>query len=43
MSFKGRFLADGAAGTLRARSQLHKKGHRYYPCDSGTVAWTARP
>ncbi len=43
VTFKGRFMADGAAGTLRARSQLHKKGHRYYPCDSGTIAWAARP
>ena len=24
MTFKGRFLADGAVGTLRARSQLRK-------------------
>jgi hypothetical protein len=42
MNFKGRFLADGAVGTLRARSTLHKKGKRYYPCDSGTQAWAAR-
>jgi hypothetical protein len=42
VSFKGRFVADGAVGTLRARSQLYKKGHRYYPCDSGTQAWAAR-
>jgi hypothetical protein len=43
VSFKGRFLADGAVGTLRARSQLRKKGKRYFPCDSGTQAWAARP
>jgi hypothetical protein len=43
VSFKGRFLADGAVGTLRARSQLRKKGKRYYPCDSGTQTWAARP
>jgi hypothetical protein len=42
MTFSGRFVADGAVGTLRARSQLRKKGHRYYPCDSGTINWTAR-
>jgi hypothetical protein len=42
VTFKGRFLADGAVGTLRARSQLRKKGHRYYPCDSGTIKWSAR-
>ena len=42
VTFKGRFLADGAVGTLRARSQLRKAGHRYYPCDSGTVPWSAR-
>jgi hypothetical protein len=41
--FTGRFLADGAVGTMRVRSQLRKRGHRYYPCDSGTVAWAARP
>jgi hypothetical protein len=43
VSFKGRFLADGAVGTLRARSQLRQKGKRYYPCDSGTQTWAARP
>jgi hypothetical protein len=43
VNFTGRFLADGAVGTMRVRSQLREKGHRYYPCDSGTVNWTARP
>jgi hypothetical protein len=43
VNFTGRFLADGAAGTMRVRSQLRKRGHRYYPCDSGTVGWAARP
>ena len=42
VSFKGRFLADGAVGTLRARMQTRKKGKRYYPCDSGTQTWAAR-
>jgi hypothetical protein len=42
VNLTGRFLADGAAGTMRVRSQLRKRGHRYYPCDSGTVAWAAR-
>jgi hypothetical protein len=42
VTFKGRFLADGAVGTLRARSQLRRKGHSYYPCDSGTINWSAR-
>jgi hypothetical protein len=40
--FEGHFLADGAVGTLRARMQTHKKGARYYPCDSGTQTWAAR-
>lgn len=43
VSFKGRFLADGVVGTLRARMQTRKKGHSYYPCDSGTQTWAARP
>ena len=37
VSFKGRFLADGVTGTLRARMQTRKPGKRYYPCDSGTA------
>ena len=41
--FEGRFVADGAVGTLRARMQTRKKGHRYYPCDSGPQTWAARP
>jgi hypothetical protein len=40
--FAGRFLADGATGTLRARMQTRKPGKRYYPCDSGTRTWSAR-
>jgi hypothetical protein len=40
--FEGRFLTDGVVGTLRVRMQTRKKGHRYYPCDSGTQTWTAR-
>jgi hypothetical protein len=43
VSFKGRFLADGVTGTLRARMQTRKKGKSYYPCDSGTQTWAARP
>jgi hypothetical protein len=43
VTFKGRFLADGASGTMRVRSQLRKRGESYYPCDSGTIAWAARP
>ena len=42
MTFTGRFLADGAVGTLRARSQYREKGKRYYPSDSGTQTWAAR-
>jgi hypothetical protein len=43
VTFKGRFLADGAVGTLRARMQTRKKGKSYYPCDSGTQTWAVRP
>jgi hypothetical protein len=42
VNITGRFLADGAVGTLRARMQTRKPGHRYYPCDSGTQSWAAR-
>jgi hypothetical protein len=42
MTFTGRFLSDGAAGTLRIRMQAHKHGTRYSPCDSGTQSWGAR-
>jgi hypothetical protein len=38
----GAFRADGVSGTLRARLRLTKKGHRYYPCASGTQTWAAR-
>jgi len=38
VDFRGRFLADGAVGTLRMT--VSTKG--YKPCRSGTVAWTAR-
>jgi hypothetical protein len=39
----GRFLSDGAVGTVRARMTTRKRGHRYYPCDSGTQRWAASP
>jgi hypothetical protein len=42
VTLTGRFLADGAVGTLRARSQYREPGKRYYPCDSGTQTWAAR-
>jgi hypothetical protein len=38
---RGRFLSDGAVGTLRARMQTRKPGRRYFPCESGTQRWTA--
>jgi hypothetical protein len=41
VTFAGRFLNDGVTGTLRARMQTRKKGRRYFPCDSGTIGWTA--
>jgi hypothetical protein len=43
VKFSGRFLADGAVGTLNARMQFHNAGRRYVPCRSGTQAWSARP
>ncbi|HET6547195.1 MAG TPA: hypothetical protein VFG79_01980 [Solirubrobacter sp.] len=43
VKFSGRFLADGAVGTLRARMRARKDGRRYVPCDSGVQTWTARP
>jgi hypothetical protein len=39
--FRGRLLGDGAAGTLRARTQTSKPGASFFPCDSGTRRWTA--
>ena len=38
---RGRFLADGAVGTLRARKRISQPGKRVYPCDSGVQRWTA--
>jgi hypothetical protein len=38
---RGRLLADGAVGTLRARMRTRKPGTRFYPCDSGVQRWTA--
>jgi hypothetical protein len=38
---RGRFLADGAVGTLRARMRTRQPGKRFYPCDSGVQRWTA--
>jgi len=43
VTFKGRFLADGAVGTLRARMVWRERGTRYFPCVSGTQNWVARP
>ena len=40
---RGRFLADGAVGTLRARMRTRQPGKRFYPCDSGVQNWTASP
>jgi hypothetical protein len=41
VTFKGRFLADGAVGTLRVRMRSRRPGSRFYPCDSGTRRWSA--
>ena len=43
VNFSGRFLADGAVGTLRARVQARQRGRRVVRCNAGTHAWTARP
>ena len=43
VTFSGRFLGDGAVGTLRARMVWRQPGVRYYPCLSGTQNWAARP
>jgi hypothetical protein len=41
VELRGRFLSDGATGTLRARMQTRKPGRRFFPCDSGVQSWTA--
>jgi hypothetical protein len=44
VTFKGRFLADGATGTLRARVFYTRPGkRRSVSCLSGTRTWSARP
>jgi len=40
---RGRFLADGAVGTVRARMRTRQPGKRFFPCDSGVQRWTASP
>jgi hypothetical protein len=41
-SFGGRFRADGASGTLRARLVLfNRRGRRVGRCDTGTRRWSA--
>jgi hypothetical protein len=42
VTFSGRFLADGAVGTLRGRMVWRERGRRYVPCVSGTQTWAAR-
>jgi hypothetical protein len=41
VTLRGRFVADGALGTLRARMRTHQRGRRFFPCDSATQRWTA--
>lgn len=43
VTFNGRFLADGATGTLSARLLFRSPGKRYRPCLSGRQTWSARP
>ena len=42
VTFKGRFLADGAAGTLRARMQTRKRASATTRATAGTQTWSAR-
>ncbi len=42
VKFSGRFLADGAVGTLSATVKFYDRGKAYATCRSGTVNWTAR-
>jgi hypothetical protein len=42
VTVRGRFLADGAVGTVSARMVWRERGARYYPCRSGTRTWAAR-
>jgi hypothetical protein len=42
VSFSGRFLADGASGTLRARMVSREGRVRHKPCLSGQQTWSAR-
>lgn len=42
--FGGRFLADGAAGSLRVRVRItDRRGRTLTRCDSGVRRWTASP
>jgi hypothetical protein len=40
--FRGQVVAGGAIGTLRMVVSAHRGTTRFLPCDSGTVAWSAR-
>jgi len=42
VTVRGRFLGDGAVGTVSARMVWRERGQRYHPCRSGTQTWTAR-
>jgi hypothetical protein len=42
VKFSGRFLADGATGTLQVNLRTTQPGHRWGPCASGTQTWSAR-
>jgi hypothetical protein len=43
VTFKGRVLADGATGTLKASMQYRDGKRSYDPCASGEQTWSARP
>jgi hypothetical protein len=43
VNFRGRFMADGAVGTLSATVRFYDRGKAYATCRSGTVNWAARP
>lgn len=42
VNFRGRFMADGAVGTLSATVKFYDRGKAYATCRSGTVNWAAR-
>ena len=42
VTFRGRFLADGATGTFNVTMRQRDSKGRYAPCRSGQQTWAAR-